>query len=254
MEFEAIGSWLAKPDSETRRASTPLPTKSRTTAAARAPDSSQLEGYCEPEIGCESVWPSTTTGCLRSSRTTPAILSTSLIARRLERRGARIEEDLVGEQLDDEPAAAHGDLDAALQAGVLGEVVDPALERAEVLLLLLGLGLGLGRRTVALVLLIAVSGRSDGSGGCGAACAVASERAAGHDRLAAVQDGAGERVLKRALQRLELRRVHRGDREQHHEEAEQERHHVREGHEPALLVLVLLLVVAAPYGDDGGTP
>ena len=56
------------------------PAKSRTTAPARAPESSQLDGYWWPPIGCESVWPSTTTGCLRSSRTTPAILSTSLRA------------------------------------------------------------------------------------------------------------------------------------------------------------------------------
>ena len=97
-------------------------------------------GYCEPEIGCESVWPSTTTGWLRSSRTIAAdLVDQAACASGLQRRVAGGEEDLVGEQLDDQAAAADGDVDLALQAGVLGEVVDPALERAEVLLLLLGL-------------------------------------------------------------------------------------------------------------------
>ena len=38
-----------------------------TTAAARAPESCQLDGYCEVAIGRSSVWPSTSTGCLASS-------------------------------------------------------------------------------------------------------------------------------------------------------------------------------------------
>ena len=118
------GSWRRSPRADMRRASTPSATKSRTTAPARAPDSSQLRGYCAPEIGCESVWPSTTTGCLRSPRTTPAILSSSCVRLGLSVAPAGLEEHLVGEQLDDQAAAADGDVDLALQAGLLGELVD----------------------------------------------------------------------------------------------------------------------------------
>ena len=60
-----------------------------------------------------------------------------------------------------------------VQAGVLGEVVDPALERAEVLLLLAAF-LAVSAAFFAVVLLIDVIGRSAGSGGSTADCLVSS--------------------------------------------------------------------------------
>ena len=44
----------------------PVWIKKRTTTEARAVDSSQLLGNCEPEIGTLSVWPSTMIGCVLS--------------------------------------------------------------------------------------------------------------------------------------------------------------------------------------------
>jgi hypothetical protein len=50
----------------------------------------------------------------------------------------------------------------------------------------------------------------------------------------------GERVLQRALQGHELRDVHRGDREEDHEQRHQQRDHVRVGEQPALVALLRL--------------
>ena len=61
--------------------------------------------------------------------------------------------------------------------------------------------------------------------------------------LPAVEHGAGERLLQRLLEHLDLRHVRRRDREEDDEHREEQRHHVVAGDEPALVVLVLLLVV-----------
>ena len=67
-----------------RLPSTPLRSNVRTTAPARAPDSSQLLGNCAVAIGALSVWPSTITGCLRSPAMMWAILPEQRLGLRLD--------------------------------------------------------------------------------------------------------------------------------------------------------------------------
>ena len=99
----------------------------RTTADARAPDSSQLLGYCELEIGCESVWPSTTIGCcVLGAQHVAELAEQAQCAGGLSSGLAGIEEDVVGQQLDDEPALADRGLDLAGQALLRDQRVDPA--------------------------------------------------------------------------------------------------------------------------------
>ena len=57
-----MGLVSAKPAAWRRPAGTPAPIMVRTTADARSPESSQLEGNFAVEMGLESVWPSTRTG------------------------------------------------------------------------------------------------------------------------------------------------------------------------------------------------
>src|SRR4029079_1372943 len=71
----ATGCSAAKPPRDSRLADTPARASRCTTAPARAPDSCQLDGYCEVAMGRSSVWPSTRTGWLRSVATIRPILS-----------------------------------------------------------------------------------------------------------------------------------------------------------------------------------
>ncbi len=220
--------------------------KSRTTAAARAPESSQLDGYCEPEIGCESVWPSTTTGCVRSSRTTPAILSTRWLAAGLSVASPEAKKTLSVSSWMTRPRRRTVTCTLPLSPAPLERLsirrLSALKSSSSCLAFLASSAAVLRARVVERGQRAHRRQRRLDRRLLGRLC-----RGARVDhRLAAAEHGARERVLQRPLQRLELGRVHRGDREEHHEEAEQERHHVREGHEPALLVLMLFLVVASP--------
>ena len=129
-----------------------------------------------------------------------------------------------------------------LGQAVLADVgVDARLERLEVLLL----GLGRARRPpCASAALPAPSAVTAGSvvGGVAATLGEVVGAAALLQSAAAGQDAPGERVLQRALQRHELRLVHRGDREEDHEQRHQQRDHVRVGEQPALVALLGLLL------------
>src|ERR671935_286231 len=61
--------------------------KNRTTAVARAVDSSQFVGNCEFAIASSSVWPSTTIGWSNSVRSSDAIRSSSGDGRRARSSG-----------------------------------------------------------------------------------------------------------------------------------------------------------------------
>ena len=155
-----------------------------------------------------------------------------LAARWLDGRLAGVEQQLVGQHADHQAARAQRRVDLVADAVLLGVGIDLALERLEVLVLLAGPS---APRT-------ATSGRRTLSAGIGGAAAarsgVFSAPPASVRPLPPGRTRPEKASSSDALQRLELGRVHRRDREQHHEQRHQQRDHVGVGEQPALVVAV----------------